>query len=85
MEIVEIDGDTATCTIDTVSVKASVALVPHAKVGDWAIIHAGFAIEIMNEKEAKETLRLFEEIEQAYRQTQEDNRNKPERNLSERG
>jgi len=57
----------ATCTVDGISVKASISLVPHAKVGDWAIVHAGFAIELLDEAEARETLRLFEEIEAAYR------------------
>ncbi|HDS29803.1 MAG TPA: HypC/HybG/HupF family hydrogenase formation chaperone [Firmicutes bacterium] len=71
MEIVEIDGDIATCSIDTVSVKASLSLVPHAKVGEWAIVHAGFAIEILNEEEARETIKLFEELERANRQAME--------------
>jgi hydrogenase expression/formation protein HypC len=31
-------------------------------VGDYVIVHAGFAIELLNEKEAKETLDLFKEI-----------------------
>jgi hydrogenase expression/formation protein HypC len=66
MEIKSIYGDTATCEMDGVRVNVSVALVPHARVGDYAIIHAGFAIEILDEKEALETLKLFSEIEEAY-------------------
>ena len=66
MEIIEVDGDTATCAVDSVTVKASLSLVPEAKIGDWAIIHAGFAIEILDEAEARETIRLFEEMEKAY-------------------
>lgn len=71
MEIKTIDGDMATCSIDGVTVKASLSLVPKAKVGDWAIVHAGFAIEIMDEEEARETLKLFEDIEAAYRDSVE--------------
>ena len=67
MEITEIQGETATCVLEDVSLKASIALVPHAKVGDWVIVHAGFAIEILDEKEALETLKLFEEIGEAYK------------------
>jgi hydrogenase expression/formation protein HypC len=67
MEITAIDGDTATCTVEGVSVKASLSLVPNAKIGDYAIVHAGFAIEILDEKEARETLALFQEIEEAYK------------------
>ena len=66
MEIKSIDGDMATCEMSGVSVNASIALVPQAKIGDYAIIHAGFAIEVLDEKEAMETLTLFREIEQSY-------------------
>ena len=68
MEIVAIEEEMAKCTIDGVSVTASVALVPHAKIGDWAIVHAGFAIELLDETEAMKTIDLFNEIEASYLQ-----------------
>jgi hydrogenase expression/formation protein HypC len=43
-------------------VQVNLVLVPQAKLGDWVIIHAGFAISVMNAKEARETLRLFKEL-----------------------
>jgi hydrogenase expression/formation protein HypC len=43
-------------------VKANFTLVPQARRGDWVIIHAGFAISVMDAKEARETLRLFKEL-----------------------
>jgi hydrogenase expression/formation protein HypC len=43
-------------------VQVNLVLVPQAKLGDWIIIHAGFAISVMNAKEARETLRLFKEL-----------------------
>jgi hydrogenase expression/formation protein HypC len=43
-------------------VKVNLSLVPRARRGDWVIIHAGFAISVMNAKEARETLRLFREL-----------------------
>jgi hydrogenase expression/formation protein HypC len=43
-------------------VKANFSLVPQAKTGDWVIIHAGFAISVMDAKEARETLQLFREL-----------------------
>ena len=36
--------------------------VPEAKVGDYCIIHVGFAISLLSEAEAKETLALLSEI-----------------------
>jgi hydrogenase expression/formation protein HypC len=43
-------------------VQVNLTLVPQARRGDWVIIHAGFAISVMNAKEARETLRLFKEL-----------------------
>lgn len=40
----------------------SVLFVPEAKVGDYVLVHAGSAIQTLDEAEAEETLRLFEEI-----------------------
>jgi hydrogenase expression/formation protein HypC len=36
--------------------------VPEAKVGDYCVIHVGFAISLLSEKEAQETLALLKEI-----------------------
>ncbi|OGD16507.1 MAG: hypothetical protein A2V76_00280 [Candidatus Aminicenantes bacterium RBG_16_63_14] len=48
-------------------VKANFSLVPQARPGDWVIIHAGFAISVMDENEARETLLLFKEMADASR------------------
>jgi hydrogenase expression/formation protein HypC len=39
------------------------AYVPEARVGDYVLVHVGFAIGIIDEAEADETMRLMEEIE----------------------
>ena len=46
-------------------VRTDFSLVPQVKVGDWVIVHAGFAISVLDEKEAKRTLRLLREIAKA--------------------
>lgn len=38
------------------------AYVPEAQVGDYALIHVGFAISLMDEEEAQETLKLIREV-----------------------
>jgi hydrogenase expression/formation protein HypC len=43
-------------------VKVNLSLVPQARQGDWVIIHAGFAISVMDAEEARETLLLFREL-----------------------
>jgi len=37
---------------------------PEAKVGEYVIVHVGFAISTMDEREAQETLRILEEMEE---------------------
>ncbi|HDT13939.1 MAG TPA: HypC/HybG/HupF family hydrogenase formation chaperone [Candidatus Aminicenantes bacterium] len=48
-------------------VKVNLSLVPSAQRGDWVIIHAGFAISVMDAEEARETLRLFKELAETSR------------------
>jgi hydrogenase expression/formation protein HypC len=48
---------------DGVTRKACLAYVPEASHGDYVIVHAGFAIATVNEKEAARTLELAREIE----------------------
>jgi len=41
--------------------KANITLVD-VKIGDYILVHAGFAVEILDEKDAQETLALFREM-----------------------
>ena len=43
--------------------KASIWLTPEAKVGDYVLLHTGYAISVLDREEALETLRLLKEIE----------------------
>jgi hydrogenase expression/formation protein HypC len=45
--------------------EACLAYVPDAKIGDYVLIHVGFALNIMSEEEAMETLALIKSIEEA--------------------
>jgi hydrogenase expression/formation protein HypC len=40
----------------------SFMMLPEAHVGDYVIVHAGFAIQLLNEEEARKRLELFREI-----------------------
>lgn len=44
--------------------EACLEYVPEAKIGEYALIHVGFAISLVSEQEAQETLDLFQEIMQ---------------------
>jgi hydrogenase expression/formation protein HypC len=63
MMITEINDDKAIVAIGGVKRQIGLQLLNDAKIGDWVIVHAGFAIQKIDEKEAMETLALFEEIE----------------------
>ena len=63
-KIVAINGEMGDVDFGGVTRKANLSMVD-ANVGDWAVVHAGFAIEKMTEKEALENLELLEEIRDA--------------------
>lgn len=48
---------------DGVSMSVCLETTPEAKVGDYAIVHAGFALSLLNESEAQETLKMLKEME----------------------
>ncbi|UCD20344.1 MAG: HypC/HybG/HupF family hydrogenase formation chaperone [candidate division WOR-3 bacterium] len=58
----EIHGETATAEILGVRRHISIVLVPEAKINDYVMIHAGFAINIMDAKDARETEELISEV-----------------------
>ncbi len=62
MQVIEINDDTAVCEIDGVRRDASLMMLDGVEVGDFVLIHAGFAIERMDPQEAEKTLELFREI-----------------------
>ncbi len=66
MKLVEFTGD-GVGKVDAGGVKADVSLVmaPEAKIGDYLIIHAGFAIEVLDHEEAMTRLDLFRELAEA--------------------
>lgn len=45
-----------------VNVDACIEVIPEAKPGDWTIVHAGFALNLLSEKEAQETLEILEQM-----------------------
>jgi hydrogenase expression/formation protein HypC len=62
MQIISIDDTQAVCEIDGVKREASLMMLDDAKIGDFVLIHAGFAIEKLDQTEAEKTLELFREV-----------------------
>jgi hydrogenase expression/formation protein HypC len=65
-KIIAIDASSGLrmCTIDFggVTREACIEALPEAKVGDYTIVHAGVALNLLSEEEANETLDLLREI-----------------------
>lgn len=62
MQIINIEGETMVAEIDGVRREASLMMLDEkVEVGDYVLIHAGFAISRLDEKEALETLDLMRE------------------------
>lgn len=52
-KVLEIEGDLATVEHSGVKRSASLMLLPEAEVGDYVLIHAGFAMQVVDEREVK--------------------------------
>jgi hydrogenase expression/formation protein HypC len=68
--IVELEGDKAVVDAIGNRWRARTTLLPEAKMGDLVLIHAGFAISLVDEEEARETWDLLREIED-FEETQD--------------
>jgi len=63
MMIVSKSGDKAEVKSDRTSREISIALLKNVNIGDYVIVHAGFAIEKLDENRAKATLDILREIQ----------------------
>ncbi len=70
-QIEVIDGQSGTVALDGNRTDVILALVPEAVVGDWVLVHAGYAITTLDETEARETYELLKESEK-YMKASED-------------
>lgn len=60
-KIVNIENGMGTIDVDGVQRICSLSLIEKAQVGDWVIVHAGFALHRIDEATAKESLRILKE------------------------
>jgi hydrogenase expression/formation protein HypC len=63
--IKSIDGQQAEADIEGVTRQVSLQLTPEARVGDYVLLHTGYAINVIDPDEAEETLKLLREISEA--------------------
>ncbi|MHA1754044.1 MAG: HypC/HybG/HupF family hydrogenase formation chaperone [Candidatus Odinarchaeia archaeon] len=65
-KIIQLKGNKAVVDFGEETTREVDISLVKAKIGDYVMVHAGFAIEIVDEKEAKETIKAFNEIFGAY-------------------
>ena len=62
MRVKKIKGDFAEIESGRLTRTVNIQMLSRIKVGDYVIVHAGFAIQKVDPEKAKETLRLIDEI-----------------------
>ncbi len=61
-KIISKEGDLARVDFGGVVREVSLKLTPEAREGDYVIVHTGYAISVLDEREALETLKMLEEL-----------------------
>jgi hydrogenase expression/formation protein HypC len=62
--ILRIDGDFAEANINGASLKVGIQLLDNVKPGDYVLVHTGYALEIIDEKDALDTIEILRQLEQ---------------------
>ena len=62
VQVIAVDGSEADVEIGGVKRHISIALTPEVKKGDYVLLHTGYSIKVIDENEAQETMKLFNEI-----------------------
>ena len=62
-KVISVNYPTAVVSIEDTEYNASIMLLDDVNAGDYIMLHAGFAIQKVDEEEARETMRLLVEIE----------------------
>jgi hydrogenase expression/formation protein HypC len=65
-KILSIEGTTAKASVGGAIVNASLHLVDDAAVGDYILIHTGFALQKISEEEALETIRMIKDLQNEF-------------------
>ncbi len=64
VQVIGVYGDEAEVDIGGVRRRVSIVLTPEVQVGDYVLLHTGYAINVIDEAEAQETLQILAEMAQ---------------------
>jgi len=74
-QVVEFDTDTtpdeAVVDLHGNRVRVNTLMTPGVRIGDWVLVHVGFAMSIIDEQEAADTLKFLQELGEAYEEEME--------------
>jgi hydrogenase expression/formation protein HypC len=71
LKLVSVNGADAVGEVGGIQREVSIMMTPDVKVGDYVIVHAGFAIQVLDQKEAEENLEILRQIGEAVEDKQE--------------
>ena len=60
-----LDNDMGLAEVGGVNKEVNLSLIDEPRIGDYVVIHVGFALNRLDPEEAAETLRMFKEMEEA--------------------
>lgn len=63
-KVISIEGELARVSVGGTEYEASIQMVEDVNIGDYILLHTGFAIQKISAEDAEETLKLFEEFEE---------------------
>jgi len=61
-QIIKVEGDMADVSVGGTIFRSNIQMIENPAPGDYVLLHAGFAIDRISEKEALETIRIIEEL-----------------------
>lgn len=73
-KVEEIDGEMAVVSVGGTQYNASLQMLDDVKIGDYILLHTGFALQKLSEEEALESLKVFGEFEELNKKLDEEER-----------
>ncbi|MCD4772729.1 MAG: HypC/HybG/HupF family hydrogenase formation chaperone [Bacteroidales bacterium] len=78
-KVESIDGDMALVSVGGSKYNASLQMLDDVQVGDYILLHTGFAIQKISKEDAEETLKIFEEFDDLNKELDEEEKETGER------
>ncbi len=71
-KVESIEGEMAVVSVGGTKYDASLQMIDDVNIGDYVLLHTGFAIQKISEEEAQDTLKVFEEFEELNQKLDEE-------------